>query len=107
MDSQKIVVVEKPEEVNEIIKCFHVSFTSQQHLNIYKTIRTINKYYKCKNIVKKTQNFVKKCEICKKNKIKSKQKLGETDLRHKIKSIVGYSNTENLNSELRKINNKQ
>lgn len=105
MADHKIIKVVKAEEVQEIIKTFHISFTGE-HFNIYKTIRTIKKFYNCENIVKYTQIFIKKCKICQRKKFDKKQDLLEKDLRHKIKSAVGFSNTKKLNDDLKRLNNQ-
>lgn len=103
-DEQYIIHIFREDEMFEIIKCFHTSFTGN-HLNIFRTISTIKQFYNFNNIISKVQKFVKKCVICKKNKIKKKP-LPRNDLRYKLNSQIGYSNTSEFNEKLRKINEK-
>lgn len=100
-----LILVEKENEIKDIIKSFHESF-SDKHLSIFKTIQTIKKNYKIDKLISKVQKFVRTCRVCKKNKKNSKfKKVENNDLRFKLKSVVGYSNTKELNETLRLINN--
>lgn len=102
VNKSHIIEIKKENEILEVLKTFHVSFTGQ-HLSIYKTINIVKKFYKFQNLVSQSQKFVKKCAYCKNKKIK----LSDNDLRHKIKSVIGFSNMHEFNEKLKKLNNNE
>lgn len=103
--AQHIVNVSKELEINEIIKCFHISFDNR-HLGINRTMLTIKKFYYFEKMLSRIQKYIKSCKTCKNFKNKNKI-LTSSDLRHKIKSVVGFSNTKKLNDELKRHNTNQ
>ncbi len=100
-----IIKINKNNEINEVIKCFHISFANN-HVGINRTIHNILKFYYFDNMLSKVQKFIKSCKSCKSLKSKSKKKnkaLGSSDLRHKIKSVVGLCKTKDLNEKLKQL----
>lgn len=103
---QHVITICKPSEIKEVIKCFHITHDGR-HIGINKTMDKIQEFYYFDKTLSNIQKYIKSCKFCKTLKRKKKNKhkiLDPSDLRHRIKSVVGYANTSELNDKLRRLN---